>query len=114
MSVSYKVEGLDKFLSNLQQKPKQVQDSVDKELNRSSLRVELNAKEMAPFETGWLIMNIYSHKEGTLNYMVTSPVNYSVYLEYGTRYMMAQPFMYPAMQQEYPILMGRLTKIVGG
>lgn len=114
MSIVYHVEGLDDFLKELDKKPKEVEASVDKELNRSSLRVELEAKEMAPFDTGWLLMNIHSYKEGHLSYFVVSPVHYSIYLEYGTRYMYAQPFMFPAMQAEYPVLMSRLKKIVGG
>lgn len=111
--VVYQVKGLDKFLSNLDKKPKKLQQSVAKELNRSSLRVEGRAKEMAPWDTGWLAMNIYSHKVDTLTYEVISPVEYSVYQEFGTRFMNAQPYMFPAMQEEYPILMSRLGKIVG-
>lgn len=111
--VTYHVKGLDSFLGNIGKKPQVVQQSVAKELNRSSLRVEGRAKEMAPWDTGWLSMNIYSYKVDELTFEVISPVEYSIYLEFGTRYMYAQPYLFPAMQEEHPILMSRLRKIVG-
>lgn len=112
--VTYHVKGLNEFMDELSRKPKTVKQSVAKELNRSSLRVEAFAKELAPFDTGWLSMNIYSHKIAELGYEVISPVNYSVYQEFGTRYMPAQPFLFPALQEERPFLMARLNRIVRG
>lgn len=114
MKVKYTVKGLDKFVSRVKQLPEKTQRSVDKELGLSSLRVERQAKIYAPWDTGWLSNHIYANKVGNLQYEVVSPVHYSIYLELGTRYMMAQPFMYPALEEEYWPLMRRLSQIVGG
>lgn len=114
MSITYDVKGLDKFLSQVKRKPAQMQRAVDQELNRSALRVERKAKMNAPWDTGWLSNSIYSSKEMFLTYKVISPVEYSVYQELGTRYMSAQPFLYPALEDEYWVLMRRLNKIVKG
>lgn len=111
MSISYKVRGLNKFLKQVAEKPKQAQEAVDRELNRSSLRVELKAKNYAPWDTGWLSDNIYGVKAGTLLYQVVSPVGYSVYVELGTRYMAAQPFLAPALEEERPVLMANLSRL---
>lgn len=114
MKMTYDMKGIDKFVRNVQRKPAKLQTAVDQELNRSSLRVERKAKIYAPWDTGWLSNNIYSIKEGLLMYAVISPVEYSIFQELGTRYMAAQPFMYPALQDEYWVLMKRLNKIVKG
>lgn len=114
MKVKYNVKGLSKFTRNVMKKPAQLQQAVDSELNRSSLRVERRAKKYAPWDSGWMSNNIYSINAGLLLYEVISPVHYSIYVELGTRYMAAQPFMYPALEDEYWILMRRLNKIVKG
>jgi len=114
MKVNYDLKGLRQFANNVKKKPAQVQRAVNSELNRSALRVERQAKKYAPYDTGWLSNNIYSMGTGVLQYSVISPVGYSIYLELGTRYMAAQPYMYPALEDEYPLLMRRLKQIMGG
>lgn len=113
MSLNYRIKGLDQFLKQVQQKPKQVEARVDRELQNSALRVEATAKELAPWDTGWLAENIYGHKVKPLTQWVISPVHYSIYNELGTRYMPATPFIYPAVQKEYPLLFRNLKTIVG-
>lgn len=111
MSLSYKVKGLDKFIRSTENKGRRASLVVDKELNRSSLRVERLAKLYAPWDTGWLSESIYSMQEKILGYQVISPVFYSIYVELGTRKMMAQPFMEPALKEEHPKLMNNLNKM---
>lgn len=114
MSVSYKMRGMDKWMRDLEGKTQKTQDSVAKELNRSALRVEGRATEYAPWDTGLLSMSIYSWQKKKLIYEVVSPVHYSIYNELGTRFRPPLPFLYPAVEEEFPILMGRLEKIVKG
>lgn len=114
MNVTFDLKGMDKFVRQVRRKPAQMQRAVDKELNRSALRVERKAKIYAPWDTGWLANNIYSTQEMFLTYKVISPVEYSIYQELGTRFMSAQPFLYPALEEEYWVLMRRLNKIVKG
>lgn len=109
MSFSYKVKGLDKYIQSVDRKGKQAKYAVDKVLNRSSLRVERLAKLYAPWDTGWLSESIYSMQVKLLGYRVFSPVFYSIYVELGTRKMDAQPFMDPALRNEYPKLMNELN-----
>lgn len=111
MSLTYRVKGLDKFSRETHRKGRQAPIAVDRELNRSSLRVERLAKLYAPWDTGWLSENIYSMQEKMLGYKVISPVFYSIYVELGTRKMAEQPFMEPAMREEYPKLMNNLNKM---
>jgi len=114
MKVNYNLKGLRQFTIQVKKKPTEVQRTVNSELNRSSLRVERRAKKYAPWDTGWMSNNIYSMGTGILQYAVVSPVHYSIYVELGTRKMAAQPFMYPALEDEYPVLMRRLKQIMEG
>lgn len=109
MSLYYRVKGLDRFLRQVADKPREAREAVDRELAKSTLRIELKAKTNAPWDTGWLSGNIYSDKVGNLRFQVVSPVNYSVYVELGTRYMAAQPYLQPALTDEYPVLMANLN-----
>lgn len=111
MSITYNLKGMSTFIRKVHQKPKQAREAVSKELNRSSLRVEKKAREYAPYDTGWLSLNIYSYQDAMLRFKVVSPAHYSIYLELGTRKMLAQPFMEPALREEYPILMSNLKRM---
>lgn len=111
MSITYRLKGLDKFIRKVEQKPKAVRIAVNQELQRSSLRVEKQAKVLAPVDTGWLRSQIYAEEQRMLHHSVTSPALYSVYLELGTRKMKAQPFMDPALRAERPVLMANLNKM---
>lgn len=111
MSLSYKMKGLDRFIRQVEQKQKSVKAAVDAELQRSAYRVERQAKILAPVDTGWLRTQIYNEQQKLLHYRVTSPALYSVYLELGTRYMSAQPFLDPALRAEWPVLMANLKKM---
>ncbi|MFS5773735.1 HK97-gp10 family putative phage morphogenesis protein [Streptococcus agalactiae] len=111
MSVTYRLRGLNKFIRRVEQKQKNVRVAVDSVLSRSAHRVEKQAKILAPVDTGWLRGQIYNEQQKLLHYRVTSPALYSVYLELGTRYMSAQPFLDPALRAEWPTLMANLKKI---
>ncbi|MDO4671237.1 MAG: HK97 gp10 family phage protein [Aerococcus sp.] len=109
MSVTYRVRGLDKFIRNVQSKSGKVSKGISVELSRSALRIERQAKTSAPWDTGLLSNSIYSvGADASLQAKVVSPVYYSIYVEMGTRKMMAQPFLFPAVQAEFPVLMSHL------
>lgn len=114
MKINYEIKGLSKFLKNISKKPRVMRERVDHELSRSALRVEHNAKILAPWDTGWMSNNIYSDKEDFLKYRVVSPAEYSIFVERGTRHQRAQPFFFIALEDEYPRLMKSLQKIVKG
>lgn len=109
MKVNYTV-----FYRNLERQTREVKNKVSQETNRASLRVERRAKKYAPWDTGYMSMTIYSYMENTLSAVIISPAHYSIFVELGTRYMSAQPFIYPALQEEKPKYFANLARIVGG
>lgn len=112
MKVTYRMKGMNKFYRQVQQTNQRTQKAVQRELALSSLRVESKAKQLAAWDTGWMSMSIYSGMVNLWLYEIVSPVEYSIFIELGTGRMAAQPFMYPALQEEYWLLMRRLSKIM--
>ncbi len=74
--------------------------------------IEAHAKAAAPVDTGLLRNSITSRREGRLAWVVESPVDYSVYQEYGTSRMAARPYMTPAVEIVRPRLLSALRGIV--
>lgn len=63
--------------------------------------IEAQAKQRAPVDTGLLRNSIRAHGQG-LTWIVESPVDYSVFQEFGTSRMAAQPYMVPALEMVAP------------
>ncbi|MDT2600992.1 HK97 gp10 family phage protein [Enterococcus hulanensis] len=114
MSKTVKIVGLDKFTRNVLQQKGKMEQAIHQEVVRSGMRVEKRAKQLAPFDTGWLSNTIYSFESGRLRTNVVSPAEYSIYVEEGTRYMAAQPFLFPAVKEEFPRFMKNMRKIARG
>lgn len=55
-----------------------------------------DAQSRAPIDTGNLRGSHYFRKVATAEYEVGASASYTLYVELGTRYMRAQPFLMPA------------------
>jgi HK97 gp10 family phage protein len=65
--------------------------------------VKAQAVKNAPMVTGYLRSTIYAKiKEWVAE--IGADAAYAVFVELGTRYMRAQPYLYPAIQQYLPEL----------
>ena len=114
MSRTVRMVGLNQYIKAVQKKPAQVEQAVDREIKLSSLRIEKKSKQQSPFDTGWLSNNIYANVVRSMVSEVISPVEYSIFIELGTRFMMAQPFLFPALKADWPLLQKRLNKLMRG
>lgn len=65
---------------------------------RVAVRIRKNAKALAPVRTGYLKRSIKADKIAPGHWTVTVGAHYGRYVEYGTRYMHAQPYMTPAIE----------------
>lgn len=63
---------------------------------KTALDLEGHAKTRAPVDTGFLRASIQALKVGTAHWQVRVGADYGVYVEFGTRYMAAQPYLNPA------------------
>jgi HK97 gp10 family phage protein len=77
-----------------------ISKAIIKALNLSALVVKTAAKTLSPVRTGNLRASIGSRVEGLRQEAyVGSNVEYAEYQEYGTKYMAAQPYLRPALEQ---------------
>jgi HK97 gp10 family phage protein len=64
-----------------------------------------------PVRTGWLRQNIYMVERGD-GAEIYSDASYSGFVEYGTRFMKAQPFFRPALANMYKALWKRYKTLI--
>ena len=65
--------------------------------------IESEAQKLVPVRTGYLRSTIYAKvKEWVAE--IGADASYALFVEFGTRYMQAHPFMQPAIQSHLPEL----------
>lgn len=64
---------------------------------RTALRIQDDAKRAAPVDTGRLRNSIATEVDG-LNARVGTNTEYAPYVEFGTRFQPAQPYLFPAAE----------------
>lgn len=74
--------------------------------------VQGEARALAPVRTGHLKRSIKRTRHGHGDHEVVVGAFYGVYVNYGTRYMAAQPFWSQAVAHQRQILRGRMKSIV--
>lgn len=115
MGTSFEIRGVDSLMRKLQKMQKmdsarQVVKSRTSDLNRAMVRHAVFTKG---YTTGQTRRSIVSNiRDGGLTGAVKPTTHYSVYLEYGTRYMSAQPFVGPAFHQVRPQFISDLQRLV--
>lgn len=93
--------GVDKLISELQKTAQNAKSAQDV-LRKSGTLVWRKAITKAPRDTGHLKRSITLDVNGN-RAVISSNANYSGYVEYGTRYMNAQPYLRPAVEEVRPI-----------
>ena len=80
-----------------------MQRHVHRQLASWAADVKAQAVKNAPVVTGYLRSTIYARvKEWVAE--IGADAAYALFVELGTRYMRAQPYLYPAIQQYLPEL----------
>lgn len=96
-----KVECTKKLINKLQNMVNEIDDDVDFILKRNAQEgVDLAIKNaqkafVKGYWTGNLARMVKDKKIAPKHYEIVSNAHYSGYLEYGTRYMNKEPFMFP-------------------
>lgn len=76
---------------------------IQKVVLRNGAEMQEKAMRMAPVKTGHLMRSIglsSDRADGGLSAKVAPNADYASYVEYGTRYMGAQPFIRPSFNQQ--------------
>ena len=82
-------------------------------LKKHATQMQQEAMRNAPVDTGalkrYIMLSMY---DGGFTWRVKSLINYSSYVEWGTRYQTAQPFIRPAFYQQRTKFLSDLRKIM--
>lgn len=106
--------GMDKLMNAFDRKIKNVKPSAMKTVVRQNTsEMQRTAKKNCPVDTGNLKRSITMEFEnGGLTGIVRPYMDYAAYVELGTRFMKAQPYMWPALQHQSEIFAEDLKKLV--
>ncbi|WP_413509805.1 HK97-gp10 family putative phage morphogenesis protein [Carnobacterium maltaromaticum] len=100
MSMRLRFEGMNSFVSGMEQLTREIIKEIEGATQETGLRIERSAARKAPFDTGFLSQSIAYLRKAPLVAEVTAFADYAWYVENGTRRMYAQPFLFPAVKEE--------------
>ena len=102
---------IDDVINSLERSVEKAIQAAEKELQLTALEIERDAKLNAPVDTGMLRASITSTGGGS-EYEIGTNIEYAPFVEYGTRYMAAQPFLLPAFDEVVKNLQANIMKAV--
>lgn len=106
-----KIEGLDKLQKHL--KKQCTLDDVRNVVKMNGAELQNKAKRIAPVDTGTLKRSIgLEITEAGMTAEVEATAEYAPYVEYGTRFMKAQPYIRPSLEEQKKSFENDLSKIL--
>lgn len=97
MAKKTKVTGVEKFLSNLTAFTDEVESEVKSITKEVAYKIERDAKQNAPVDTGYLRNSIQTEIEDDGYYArIFTATEYASFVEFGTSKQHAHPFLFPA------------------
>lgn len=103
IDIIYDVKGVEEFKAAMKQFDSGMQRQIHERLANWAADVKASARQRVPVKTGHLRSSIYS-KISEWVAEVGAEATYAMFVELGTRYMRARPFIYPAVQECLPKL----------
>jgi HK97 gp10 family phage protein len=107
VEITCNVEGVEEFKQVMQQFDSALQKQVHEQLEKWAMEVKGYARSLAPVRTGHLRSSIYA-KINNWVAEIGAEATYALFVEFGTRYIQARPYLYPAIQEHLP----RLEQII--
>ena len=103
VEVSIDIEGVQRFKAVMRRLDSGMQRHVHRQLASWAADVKASAKRIVPVRTGYLRSTIYAKIQEWVA-EIGAKATYALYVEFGTRYMRARPYLYPAIQEHLPRL----------
>jgi HK97 gp10 family phage protein len=103
IEINIDVTGAEEFKAAMERFDSGMQRQVHERLANWAADVKASARQLVPVQTGQLQRSIYSEISDWVA-EVGAEAAYAMFVELGTRYMRARPFLYPAVQEELPRL----------
>ena len=103
LEIKCDVKGVKQFQQAMAQFDSGIQRQVHRLLTSWAADVKALAKQLVPVRTGYLRQSIYAEvREWVVR--IGAEASYAMFVEFGTSRMMAQPYLYPAIQAYLPQL----------
>lgn len=103
VEVTCNLEGVEEFKKALEKLDSAMQRQIHEQLAKWAANVKDAAKQLAPVRTGYLRSSLYAEIQGWTA-KIGAEASYAGFVEFGTRYMQARPYIYPALQRHLPQL----------
>jgi HK97 gp10 family phage protein len=103
IQINIDITGAEEFNAAMKQFDSAMQRQIHEQLANWAAEVKASARQRVPVKTGQLRDSIYS-KISEWVAEVGAEASYAMFVELGTRYIRARPFLYPAVQEELPRL----------
>ncbi|RLI14333.1 MAG: hypothetical protein DRO93_13060 [Candidatus Thorarchaeota archaeon] len=100
-------KGVEEFKRRLEVFDAEMRERVHGRLKGWAEDVRALARKLVPVRTGYLRSTIYARVNGWV-VEVGAGASYALFVEFGTRYMRARPFLVPAVQR----WMSRLERVI--
>lgn len=111
---------LDDLIREFDRMNNTIDDDVDEVLHDNAVKFSTDTAKTAKevmnkgYWTGNLARMVEDAKEGHLKYGITSKAGYSGFIEYGTRYMEPETFMFPVYQKFTKKVRADLERLING
>ena len=103
VEVTCNLEGVEEFKKAVEKLDSAMQRQIREQLAKWAANVKDAAKQLAPVRTGYLRSSLYAEIQGWTA-KIGAEASYAGFVEFGTRYMQARPYIYPALQRHLPQL----------
>lgn len=100
------------YKSRIPQIAVQLESELAQAVNRAGYRIETGAKRRARVDTGYMRGQIRWVPLTKFSGEVIGGANYTIFNEFGTVYMSAQPMFVPATEEVRPIFLGEIRTIL--
>lgn len=111
VEVSLDIEGVEQFQAAMAKFDSSMQRHVHRRLVSLAADIKASARQKVPVKTGHLRSTIYARVR-TWVAEVGAEAAYAMYVEFGTRYMRARPYLYPAIQEHLPQLEAIISEAI--
>jgi len=107
VEISCDINGIEEFKAAMERFNSAMQRHVHRQLVSWAADVKALAKQIVPVRTGHLRSSIYAKIQDWVA-EIGAEATYALFVELGTRYMRARPYLYPAIREHLP----RLEQII--
>ena len=109
--VSVTLQGQSGLISKLRGLIPKVRAGAQATVAEFALLVESDAKQLSPVDTGLNRAEIHAEiAPDRLSAQVVAGTEYAIHLEFGTRYMRARPFLFPAYEKNRTAFVAALKR----